>query len=327
MRVTMTSIEVAHADWKLILAKGASGQKLLDGPLRLYFGADAVARPVFFLVADEQSDAPKFAQAVSVEHGRRADGKWTVVLTLQDMKLLDTFIGMCLEIARRVAMEPSESSALALFDRIIHQWRQLLTPGPPTHLSDRELRGLVGELEFVRLLGDEIGRSAAIASWVGPLGAPQDFRLSNGELYEVKCVRTGARSIRISSVEQLDTEDKDHLELVLIRVDDSPTSSPRSVTVVDQIKGLRHATKELADAQAIDQRLSLLKVDITDPYYELRHFEIGARVHFQVSATFPRIHRTALPLGILNVKYELLRSALDPFEIASDLGRLSKVQP
>ena len=84
-----------------------------------------------------------------------------------------------------------------------------------------ELRGLVGELLYLeRVAIPKYGIEAAVACWVGPKGADQDF-VSQDKRIEVKTIREGADRVRISSAEQLDVSGHD-LKLAMVVLEDVP---------------------------------------------------------------------------------------------------------
>lgn len=331
MKVNLVTETVIDA-WRHILATGQAGQKLLpDNPLHLYFGADIASRPVFFLVTELSSHAPKFAELVQVEHGRRPDGKWTVVLTLNDHHFLETFMGMCLELARRTAEGADESAGLVIFDRTIKQWRRLLTYKGARRLTEKEIRGLAAELWFLLELSKSIvSPSIAVDAWTGPLGAPHDFRLSRTSVFELKAVRSGATAVQVSSLEQLEAEPGDRLELVLVTVNDSPDPTSRSaLSLIQLVEEIRSRLKHDEDAlEAFETKLALLQFDPTDDYYATRAFDIIRSRHFSVHDDFPRIPKSSVPLGAIRVKYQIQIDAIMTFLLSEGLdahaGRFKK---
>jgi hypothetical protein len=313
--ITM-KIDAAHDDWMKLTSRGVPGQRLLDaGALHCYFGVNDRSQAVFLVVSDVRSEAPKLAELVRVEHGRRPDGKWTVVLTLADQAYGDAFIGMCLEVSRRASLAPDEASALRIFDTTIHQWRHLLSLKGARRLSDAEIRGLAAELKFLVEKAAEYGPRRALESWVGPHGAPQDFRFENGKLFELKSIRSGAISIHISSVEQLDAAPEDELVLIAKVVNDVPTGMS-DLTLASLVGEIRSILSHDGDGlDLFSQKLALLQLDETDPYYSEKCFEFGAMQAFSVLTDFPRIRQSEVPLGVERIKYQLRISALESFKL------------
>ncbi|WP_159440965.1 PD-(D/E)XK motif protein [Agromyces cerinus] len=310
--------------WKQILASAEAGQRLLPGnSLHLYFGADHTSRPVFFLVTELSSRAPKLAELVQVEHGRRPDGKWTVVLTLKDTEFLETFMGMCLELARRTSTAENEADGLAIFDETIKQWRRLLTYKGARRLTEQEAQGLAAELWFLLELSASVeSPSIAVDAWKGPLGAPHDFRVSSAQMFEVKAIRGGAASVHISSLEQLETESDEQLELVLVTINDSSDMQARStLSLIQLVAAIRKRLN--GDEIALDSfetKLALIQFDPTDQYYASRGFEVVRSRHFAVRDDFPRIRKDSAPLGVVRARYQLEIAALNAFFVPNGLS-------
>lgn len=318
----MMSSEQLKLDWESLLQSGIGGQKLAtDTPVRLYYGADTLSRAVFFLSSTIPTDAPELSEVVRVEHGRREDGNWTVVLTLLDSNFQDAFISLCVELTRRTAIAPDEASALQVFKHTIVQWRTILTYRPPRRLSLSECRGLAAELYYLleRAKNDELG--TAVFAWAGPYAAPYDFRFAGGEVREIKAIRPGATSVHISSVEQLDAEPSDSLQLVLVTLNDVPTPGPHSFTIPNLIAkiddGLANDDKQ---RDLLREKLELVGFDSEDSYYDAVAFEPAAVRHFYVGPDFPRLLKSAIPVGVVRTKYELELIAFRDFMVNDSAG-------
>jgi hypothetical protein len=313
----MMMFDTLRNEWLELLALGKPGQKLVDrGPLHLYYGADTLGRPVFFLASKTQSTAPKLGDAVRVEHGQREDSLWTVVLTLIDDSVLDTFIGLCVELARRTSVAKTETEALTVFDGTIEDWRVILTAAPTKRLSISARRGLVAEVVYLLAASDSLGIATAVEAWTGPFFAPHDFRFSKGQVKEIKAVRAGANKIHISSVDQLDTAVGDTLELILVTLNDVPSDGTDSFTLIDLISRVRTASLgDPATWKSFEDKLTLASVEISDLFYSEAHFELGEVSTFAVTEGFPRIRLSSIPLGAIRTKYELELGAFANFEI------------
>ena len=71
-------------------------------------------------------------------------------------------------------------------------------------LSEDEIKGLIGEILFLKdFLLSQYGEVSSVNAWIGPEMADQDSVFSD-VWYEVKATTSGANSIKVSSIEQLD---------------------------------------------------------------------------------------------------------------------------
>jgi hypothetical protein len=259
----------------------------------------------------------RLGDAVTVEIGERpGPHEWAMVLTLQDAELTGTFIDLCLDIAARSGTGSNEESALLLFRQALEEFQELLLARRESDFSLEQLRGLVAELCFaLESVAPSHGAGSALNAWVGPFGAPQDFRLPDGSLVEIKAIHTESRSIKISSPEQLDPSEGSDLTLVTVGLEECEPNNPNAVSVPELISKFQDAlSHDPALLDALDVRLKSL--GIAHSYRTLeKTFEITSRHHYQVVGAFPRIRQADVTLGIDHLNYEIRLKALSDFEI------------
>lgn len=101
------------------------------------------------------------------------------------------------------------------------------------------LRGLIGELVILesRVL-PVLSAFDAVSSWIGPLGAPQDFLLPSGQRIEVKAVRPDTRTVQINGLSQLDSG-TEPVTLIVVRLADAGAEAPATLTAPELIERLR----------------------------------------------------------------------------------------
>ena len=311
------TFETFKSTWDVLISEGSARQRLVDShPLHLYFGTDDASRAVFVLVTNSRPQVPQLSEAVSVDRGHRSDGSWTVVLTLLQNSLLDTFMGMCVELARRSSGGVTEDSALGLFFETLNQWRLILGRNA-SRLSMEGLRGLVGELAFGRnCLFPHLSMADMITSWRGPYGAPQDFLLDTGELFEIKAVHSGARAVEISSADQLDPSPSAPLALVLIPVDECPPSAVGAISLPALLLSIRDLLKVGSTERSnLDHRLAAIGLDESDDFYGEQHFQVGLERYFEVTAGFPRVLRQDIPVAVDKLTYRVRIAGLEQFAV------------
>ena len=68
------------------------------------------------------------------------------------------------------------------------------------------MKGLIGEILFLKKIATELKRQTAIEAWKGPEGSPQDFAV-NQYAIEIKCQSGTSRPrVKINSIDQLDPQ-------------------------------------------------------------------------------------------------------------------------
>lgn len=303
--------------WSKLVATRASAKVEVDPthPLRLLYGVDDYGKPLFFAITEAKPPAPEISRDVNVTRGQRTtDGKWTLALTLQDQELFDVFAKLCVDLVEQSRPATEEGDALRLFLEALAQWKHLLQPARPEHLTLEALRGLLGELWFgFKYLGAKVAPETIVAAWTGPLGAPQDFNFVSDKAFEVKAVRSNASAVRISSAQQLDPLHK-NLRLVVVTLEDCHPTHPDGLQLPKLAASIRASLSATPSAQAHFERvLREYPVDTADPFYLEHCFRAVTHREYIVAEEFPGIRASALVPGIREVRYSLDLSILATF--------------
>jgi hypothetical protein len=267
-------------------------------PLDLFVGIDPEGRRVLMLVVDQAPQDLPAAGVIEVTLNQRQDGKFSLLFRLARPEFHELFGRLCQDLVETTRTSDKQNGTARLLLRL-SRWRKLLEPGPSQGLTDRQLRGLFGELWFLKTVAmKQFDHLTAVHGWNGPLGAPQDFQLGDA-LVEIKTVLPGAHSVSISSADQLENG-ATPLQLAVVAIDISQGISPAEL-----VKQLR---QELAGTPValteFDIRLS--ELGYTDrPEYEQLHFAVQNIRYYSVTEAFPRIMLSHLPAGISRVTYDL----------------------
>ena len=180
-------------------------------------------------------------------------------------------------------------------------------------LGITELRGLIGELLVLRRCLDQWSAVEVVAAWVGPMAAPQDFVLPSLRL-EVKTVRPGASTSRISSVDQLDGSDTELcLAVVTLATVDSDQSSLSPAGLIGEIRARLESAAGPGVVLDFDSRLAAGGY-VAQPAYERPMFRVEGIRFYDVGPRFPRLRRADLPVGIADASYDIELTRCAPFE-------------
>lgn len=305
--------------WTKILAAGNGLYNLVevDHPLRLYIGANDSGLPTLSVVLGGRPPAVTRFVGLEIETRVRDDSTWLLMFELQLLDAFPEFVAMCGElIAGSRSAESEEAGLRELLDGV-DKWRTLFRPLREGELPEDRLRGLAAELACMLDLRN-FGRSwtEIVMGWKGPYGAPQDFQLPDGVLLEVKSVHTTSRSVRISSLEQLDGVGT-RLLLGTVVVDRAAPGAKDATTlpllrksVEDQFRG---------DYDLLDEfRGRLGEVGYSDlAEYDNYWIQLGKPLYFDVNNEFPVIVRATVPNDVLRVEYDLALLVLSRFRVES----------
>lgn len=239
-------------------------------------------------------------------------GKQGLVLTLEKHVDRDLFHGLCQTLIGNLDGVSDPATALGVALNHIKRWKAFLAGKRTRVLSSEEVRGLFAELSFLRLLKEKhLTDAQAVEAWCGPDRIHQDFIFGDTAV-EVKSISGRDRSIvRVSSEDQLEAV-PERLFLNVYRLTDAPDGTPaQSLNELVSLVG-----HELSDADAIEDYWRKLA---TYGYVEMREYDnpkflVNGSNAFRVADDFPRLVRSELPDGVVDVKYNIQLEKIATFE-------------
>lgn len=282
-----------------------------DHPMNLFAHLDEQRRHGLLALAERQPDRIPAYAAVDINAGHRADGRWAISLVLTQQTLMPMFAAMCNQIVSLGRNAGSGTDAATFMLAQVARWHRLLALGPDGLLSAEERQGLFGELVVLSEAVTRIGPTA-VQGWIGPDDAPQDFNLPDGPV-EVKTVKAGQASVRISSAEQLDV-DGGHLRLAVIEIVEAAPGTG-GTSLAGHVADLREQlTADPTSLQYFEDQLQ--KAGYVDrEEYGQPELRVTRVRWFAVREGFPRLARSRLPAAILEARYQLQLASLSAFEI------------
>ncbi|QVM85190.1 PD-(D/E)XK motif protein [Novosphingobium decolorationis] len=104
-------------------------------------------------------------------------GRPALIIVLRDKDQRELFETLCRDIVQAAELADDLPDAVGRMIRRTMRWHHLLRSGKNSKLSVEEQRGLIGELQFLHGLIDQLGATAAIQAWTGPAGSAKDFEM------------------------------------------------------------------------------------------------------------------------------------------------------
>lgn len=196
------------------------------------------------------------------------------------------------------------------------QWQNLLKANHDGVLSVEKIRGLIGELLFLRdFLIPQFGAKTSIDYWKGPIGADQDFMTENN-WYEIKTISSGSDTVLISSIEQLDSERFGNGEIVVFALDTTTTADPNAIRVNGLVQEIKMQLSE-NEAYYLDNFLfSNLG------YYNKQEYDVGNYIvrlsstqRYTINSNTPVLRKSDIPSAVVAIKYTLSLAGLNSFKI------------
>ena len=131
---------------------------------------------------------------------------YCIRFSLADDDMSGLFYRFCEDLLESTRHLNSESEGYSAVTERYYQWRKMFVSNKKNFLSEPEIMGLIGEILVLKgYLANRIGLSKALKSWSGQELTHKDFSYESSWV-ESKAIARSSQSVRISSLEQLDSE-------------------------------------------------------------------------------------------------------------------------
>lgn len=189
-------------------------------------------------------------------------------------------------------------------------WKKLFV-SKKNILSEVEIIGLIGELLFLtNTCFQKYGMHESLIGWTGMEPTHKDFSFKN-YWYEVKTKHVHIQTIKISSLEQLDSPLKGELIVVdLERMSPEFNGLKLNKLVID----IRTKLSNIEDADLLDYKLGQAGYQYNDDYDDYS-YELKKISRYSVTNQFPRILRNNIDDRIQKIQYEISVNALTDFMV------------
>lgn len=278
--------------------------------LSLYIGRDDDARYSFDFRGKYKPVRISSSDVIAVEQFKEGD-LLTLRFSLENNDLLEYFCTFCQDLLDSVKVTNDDETAYHTLRSRYYSWRQLFRPDN-ARLTESEMMGLIGELLFLKdYMIPKRGIDAALESWMGPEKTHKDFS-DQQDWFEVKTISFGKESVRISSIEQLDSDIEGTLVIYELEKMSPSFEGVRLNQLVNSIITLLANTHQ---REAFMAKLELFGFDFSNENDNLV-FALRNQFMYRVdNVDFPRLHRSLLPDAITRAQYELLLTEIEPFKL------------
>lgn len=225
----------------------------------------------------------------------------------ENKELFFTFCEDIIEATRFVA--DSRNAYKTILDRY-YSWKKMFSTSKKL-LSESEIMGLIGELLFLRNdLFIKYGKDEALKSWSGQELTHKDFSY-NDIWYEVKAISSGKDSVKISSLEQLQSiNDGELVVFVLEKMSSGYEGIKINSLALEVLNSLEF------DIWKDIFLSSLMKQGFTfDDSYDELVYELVSMSRYRVNANFPKLTRNDVNEAVVKVQYDLSLAMINNFII------------
>ncbi len=233
----------------------------------------------------------------------------TIRFSLKDDDMSGLFYKFCEDIIEQTKDLKNEKDGYKAITTRFFQWKKMFVLSKNTFLTEPEIMGMIGEILFLRgPLADEIGLSEALKSWSGQELTHKDFSCSD-KWYEVKTISRGNTTVRISSLEQLDSDKNG--ELIVYSLE-KMSPAYNGISLNKLIFETRQMFLSADDADTFLAKVAMQGYEYNN-YYDEFVFEASGLTRYKVTEQFPKLTHANVPKEITKANYDLALAEIMSF--------------
>lgn len=238
----------------------------------------------------------------------------TIRFSLCDEEVSGLFYKFCEDLVEQTREIKEKSEG---YDSIVNryfQWKRMFVSSKGNLLTEPEIMGLIGEILYLKgTLSEKIGLYNALRSWTGQELTHKDF--SFGDMWvEVKTVNSMGRTVKISSLEQLDSENDGELAVYSL---EKMSTAYNGITLNKLVIQTRNMFVTQEEREQFMTKVALQGYEYND-YYDDYVYEVGGYRRYRVVEGFPRLTKNNVAPEIEKASYEISLAELSSFEIIQD---------
>lgn len=282
-----------------------------DHPLELMLGLNQDGEKSIRYIGMFEPTKVKGTSLIDVKQFMLGEKK-CIQFSLKSLSSSDLFYKLCNDLIDS-SRDSSEASGYSFITSRFARWKKMFVSRTGI-LTIEMIMGLMGELSFLKdYLIPKYGVHEAVQSWSAPETTVKDFSI-NDEWFEIKTVGSQSLTVNINSLQQLDSQLKGSLVVYYLERM-SPTF--KGITLNSLVEDLMKEIPSVDDSDLFATKITSLGYTYNDQYDEIV-FEIKNRRQFIVDNNFPVIRKDMIPAAVHNVKYELMISSLQEFEVKGE---------
>lgn len=282
-----------------------------DHILDLYIGLDNNSKKCIEL-RSKKFNPRKVSGTDVIEVGQFRNSNYlSIRFSLNEDEMSGLFYKFCEDLVEETRNLKLESEGYQAVTERYYQWRKMFVPSRKAFLSEPEIMGLIGEILFLKgNLKDRIGLSQALKSWSGQELTHKDFSYEN-TWFEIKAISRSSMSVRISSLEQLDSENNGELVVFALEKMSEAYDGITLNKLVFETRNLFDSAQEKDDFLA---KVALQGYEY-NAYYDQFVYEVSSFYRYLVNDSFPRLTRRNVDKAISRATYVLALPDISEHEI------------
>lgn len=235
----------------------------------------------------------------------------TIRFSLCNEEITGLFYKFCEDLIEQTRDLKDRSEGYNAIVNRFFQWKKMFVASKGTLLSEPEIMGLIGEILYLsEILVPQLGEYDALKSWSGQDLTHKDFSYSD-TWTEVKTISNGKSTVRISSLEQLESENAGKLAIYSL---EKMSTAYAGVTLNKLVIAVRGLFGSSEDCDMFMSKVALQGYEYNN-YYDDYVYEINDFKQYRVEGAFPRLTSENVNHAIKKVSYEISLSDIKEFEL------------
>lgn len=278
-------------------------------PLDLYLGYNEFGKKTLALVENEVNLNFQSTKLIEVKVNTRKDGKKAVCFSLMDDTETDIFYRFCEDIYESTKAI-TKDTGLKVINSRWNRWINMFKNPHTLILNEKEIRGLIGELIFLRdYMFDKYSYKKSILAWMGPKSSHKDIEIDD-TWYEIKTCYQSSKSVTISSIEQLDSKNQGYL--CIVELENTNKYVTGHITLNKLVSQIYDMLTDESTKDDFMKKLSEIGYAFFEEYDNYIYYCKNIN-KYVVNDQFPRLRKESIPKEIATVSYELLIPNLKEF--------------
>lgn len=278
--------------------------------LELHVGLDEKGRKAIELRAQFNHRKVTGTAAIEVNQYKRPDYN-TIRFSLCDEDISGLFYKFCDDLVEQTRGVKEKTEGYTAIISRFFQWKKMFVSSKNNLLTEPEIMGLIGEILLLRNhLAERIGLSESLTSWSGQELTHKDFSFDNTWM-ESKAVSRGSQTVKISSLEQLDSYVDGELAVHSL---EKMSTAYNGITLNKLILETRNMFHSEDEQDTFMAKVALQGYEYNN-YYDDFVYEISSFKRYSVNGDFPKLTHRDLPVAIHKAMYEISLVDIVDFEI------------
>ena len=277
--------------------------------LDLYIGLNEKGQYTLEYRGDFNIKEVKGSGAIGVSQGAKSNYSY-LLISLKDADMFDTFCALIDDIVENTRSCSDNPSGYKVVTNRLYLWKKMFS-SKKKKMDESAIMGLIGELYFLdNFMFPKYGKTESLNAWSGQELTHKDFSLDD-IWYEVKSIHSGKDSVRISSLEQL--QSNNYGELIIIPME--RMSSAFNGTNLSKLAN--KIMKEFDSDEDLDKFIAKMSEQgfSFDTEADEYVYQVISIDRYAVNTDFPKIIRVEIPNAIVQAQYDLSINSILPFLI------------